>query len=282
MPVSPLTPQLRDQYVRRLNVERTAAPSVAGLRDLHRAHLDHVPFENLEIQLGRATTIDPAESATRIVNGRGGYCFHLNGAFAALLTSLGYNVTLIRAAVPDGTDTIVWGNHLALLVEIDGATWLTDVGFGDGFRDPLPLRPGVVEQPPFTYRLEDRDGQRWRFDHDKMSSVGGYDFDVTPTQLAEFEPQHTRLSTDPESGFVQKLVVQSRRPDHTLVLRGCVRTRIDGDGRTSREVTSADEWLGIMTGEFGLDLTSIGDDVLLKLWRRVRATHDEWVRAGRP
>src|SRR3954470_14173820 len=67
-----------------------AAPSAEGLFALHRAHAELVPYETLEIWLGRPTTVDPAESVRRILRGRGGYCFHVNGAFSELLMALGY------------------------------------------------------------------------------------------------------------------------------------------------------------------------------------------------
>src|SRR5689334_23266640 len=74
-------------YLRRLRLGHLEgrAPSVEGLHLLHRAHAELVPYENVEIWLGRPTTVDPAESVSRILRGRGGYCFHLNGAFSALL-----------------------------------------------------------------------------------------------------------------------------------------------------------------------------------------------------
>src|SRR5215831_4615258 len=82
-------------YLRRLRLPELAgaAPSAESLFALHRAHAELVPYETLEIWLGRPTTVDPVESVARILRGRGGYCFHLNGAFSALLTVLGYRVT---------------------------------------------------------------------------------------------------------------------------------------------------------------------------------------------
>lgn len=86
-----------DGYLAVLGVPRPQAPSAGALRALHRAHVERVPYENLDIHLGRPTGIDAAGCVDRIVRGRGGYCFHLNGAFAALLTALGYEVALHRA-----------------------------------------------------------------------------------------------------------------------------------------------------------------------------------------
>lgn len=281
MPVPPLPAELRNRFLRYLGVDgQLGPPSADGLRALHRAQLDLVPYENIEIQLGRPTTIDPAESVRRIISGRGGYCFHLNGSFGALLAALGYRVELTRGAVPDAGDGSGWGSHMVLLVRVDGDDWIADVGLGDGFRDPVPLAPAELPQPPFRYRLSSVGGPRWRFHHDERATISGFDLDVTPVGVAAFEGMHRRLSSAPESPFVQKLVVQSRRADHTLVLRGCVLTRTDEFGRRQRDVTAPADWFGVLSDEFGIRLDD--GDARDTLWRRSRSAHEVWDRAGRP
>ena len=74
-------------YLDRLGIADPGEPSVAGLRALHAAHVELVTYEAIKIQLGRPTTVDPYESAERIVARHpGGYCYHLNGAFSSLLS----------------------------------------------------------------------------------------------------------------------------------------------------------------------------------------------------
>ena len=111
-------------------------------------------FENLEIQRGRPTTVDYAESAERIVKrGRGGYCFHLNGAFGLLLEALGYEVSRRRGTVQPPPETAPGRhlNHLVVLVhglptsDHPEGTWWAEVGFGDGSIRPLALRAGVEQ-----------------------------------------------------------------------------------------------------------------------------------------
>jgi N-hydroxyarylamine O-acetyltransferase len=280
MRFSPFPDELRDRYLAHLGVpDATDAPSLGVLRLLHGAQLDRVPYENIEIQLGRRTTIDPIESGARIVTGRGGYCYHLNGAFGALLASLGYDVTLARGAVPDA-DGDRLGNHLVLLVDIDGERWIADVGLGDGFRDPIPLRPGSIYQKPFDYELIHVGGPRWRFRHDPRSTIDGFDFDVTPVDLSAFTAKHDHLSTSSESPFVRVFVMQSRRADHTVVLRGCVFTRTDASGQTSEDVIEADAWFGLLAAEFGVKLDDADDrDVLCN---RVSTAHHAWAAAAHP
>jgi N-hydroxyarylamine O-acetyltransferase len=234
----------------------------------------------VDLILGRPPSIHPAESAVRIITSRGGYCYHLNGAFGSLLTSLGFDVTPIRGAVPDATDESRLGNHLVLLVTIDDATWVADVGFGDGFRDPIALVPGLAHQPPFDYELVHQGGARWRFRHDLRSTIAGFDFDLTPVALPAFTTKHEHLSTSPDSPFVRVFVMQSHRHDHTVVVRGCVLTRTDDTGSVSRDVTDPHEWFDLLAAEF--DVKFDDADVRDALWRRVSSSHQAWIEAGRP
>ena len=81
-------------YLNRLGVE-AERPSAEALARLHRAHVERVPYETFWIHLAQGWGIDPAESTRRVATSRrGGYCYHLNGAFRTLLTALGYQVSV--------------------------------------------------------------------------------------------------------------------------------------------------------------------------------------------
>src|SRR5690242_7789113 len=120
-----------DGYLRRLGLQELAgaAPGAEGLRTLHRAHVERIPYENLDIWRGRPTPLDAAGSVNRVLQGRGGYCFHLNGAFALLLEALGYGVTRHVGGVQrrGGPAAGATGDHLALTVAGPGGSWLVDV-----------------------------------------------------------------------------------------------------------------------------------------------------------
>src|SRR3954463_7693768 len=87
-----VTKELRDAYLDRLGLD-AEPPSADALRRLHRRQVERVPYETLWIHAGERWGIDPVEAMTRIaLHGRGGYCYHLNGALGLLLRSLGYSV----------------------------------------------------------------------------------------------------------------------------------------------------------------------------------------------
>ena len=118
--VEPLPDDVALAYLELLELDlRPGAVDVIALGRLQRAHVERVPYETLDIVLGRPPDIDPQASARRILGGRSGYCYHLNGAFSALLAWLGVDVTRHLAGVhggrvsePPGPD----GNHLGVTV----------------------------------------------------------------------------------------------------------------------------------------------------------------------
>ncbi|MFD3726697.1 arylamine N-acetyltransferase [Streptomyces sp. NPDC058671] len=272
-----------DGYLTVLGVARPAAPTLRSLRALHRAQVERVAYENLDIHLGRPTGIGAAESVARIVRGRGGYCFHVNGAFGALLTALGYDVTLHRAGVqgtpgdPEGAT----GDHLALTVRLGGERWLVDAGLGDAVHEPLPLREGRYVQGPFSYGMAPSTAEPggWRFHHDPRGSFTAMDFAPDPVELSSFAAEHARLSTSPESGFVRVLTAQRRDAKGVDVLRGRVLRRVDARGTDERTIDSADEWYDVLTGVFRLDLTDVAASARADLWQRVHTSHQEWTAA---
>src|SRR5438128_6918545 len=147
-------------YLRRIGYTGPIVPTLETLREIHRAHLLAVPFENLDIPLGRQIVCDEDIFVCKIMERRrGGFCYEMNGAFAALLRSIGFKVTLLSARVSkkNGSDGPEF-DHLTLRVDL-GEPWLADVGFGDSFLEPLRLEVGVKqEQFGRSFRVLDYDG----------------------------------------------------------------------------------------------------------------------------
>lgn len=149
-----------ERYLDRMGARRPDVPDAAALRELHRRHVETVPFENLSVVLGEPVTLDEDALVDKIVRRRrGGFCYELNGAFAALLDALGYDVRLLGAAVfgDDGTLTPAF-DHLALLVELD-ERYLVDVGFGAHATHPLRRDwPEAQEDPAGSFLVVDAPG----------------------------------------------------------------------------------------------------------------------------
>jgi arylamine N-acetyltransferase len=274
--VEPLPAPLAGAYLRRLGVE--AGPPTSGLlRAVHRAQVERVPYENLDIFRGVPPGIDPVASARRIVAGGGGYCYHHNGALSALLARLGFDVSrhvgAVRGSVAADPD-VERGNHLTLTVELDGRRWFVDCGLGDLLHEPVPLRPGAFRQGPFRYELLDLGGGAWRLLHDPaQKSFCDMTFDLAPAGIDGFAENHRRLSTAPDSGFVTTFAAFRRMPDSVEGLRGLVRSSRGGAGLVERELTDAVTWFAALADDFGLSPAHMTDDERDAIWRRVATAH---------
>ncbi|MGN9837027.1 arylamine N-acetyltransferase family protein [Nonomuraea sp. H19] len=278
-------------YLRRIGLPHLlhAPTSAENLRELHVAHIETVPYEALEIWLGRPTTVDPVESAERIIRGRGGYCFHLNGAFSELAKALGYDVTRhVGGVQAHGGEPNVDANHLVLTVRglpsaaNPGGEWLVDLGLGDALHEPLPLVAGTYQQGPFQYVLRPSEiaPGGWRLDHDPSGSFQGMDFDPAPTDMSAFIDMHQHLTTSPTSGFVRVPSVLRRDAYGVDVLRGLRLSRV-GSGSGSVILDTARDFYAALADVFRLPLDDVSADEKDKLWRKVHDAHEAW-RAGDP
>ncbi|MFL6204349.1 MAG: arylamine N-acetyltransferase family protein [Acidimicrobiales bacterium] len=281
----------RDAYLRRLGLD-AEPPSADALIRLHRAQVERVPYETLWIHTGQRWGVGLDESVERIARRRrGGYCFHLNGAFSVLLEALGYRVARhvggVHGPVPATEDEMA--NHLVLTVtglpseECPDGTWYVDAGLGDALHEPVPLAVGPFEQPPYTMRLDRIPGEvgDWHLTHDPSGGFAGMAWRSSSTTMDAFAAKHEWLSTAPESGFVRVLTVQRRDAAGVDVLRGCVLQRI-GSGAAQADLTTGQELEDALTDLFGMDLADIEAATLAGLWDRMEREHERWVAAGRP
>jgi N-hydroxyarylamine O-acetyltransferase len=277
----PLTPVDVDELLAHVGLAGRPAPDAAGLRAVHRAYVGRVPYEDLAIQLGEVGPLDPRRIAARVLaGGRGGYCFEVNGLLAVLLEALGFGVERREARVGPRTGGGPV-NHLALVVRTaDGQPWLAEAGYGEGWVDPLPLRAGRHEQGPLHWTLAgpDDDGRWWVAQHG-WGSTEGMLVDGPTVGLDAFAPHHERLSTAPDSPFVQTLVVESPRPDHVRTLRARTLSA-RGPHRDERHtLATRAELASVLRDEFGIDPAVLGPDRLERLWTRACEQHDRWAAA---
>jgi N-hydroxyarylamine O-acetyltransferase len=253
-----------EAYLQRIRYGRTAAPvsdlpSVHLLRALHRAHLFTVPFENLDISRGREIVCDEARILYKIVNERrGGFCYELNGAFAALLRALGFRVTLLsgRVAREDGGDSPEF-DHLTLRVDVE-EPWLADVGFGECFLEPLRLESGVEqEQGGRIYRLTSRSVANGVFDLEVMADgkwKREYAFTLQPRELSDFAGMCRYHQTSPESHFTRQRIctMATRQGRITLSDRKLIETT--AGSRQETLLSGEEEWRGKLRELFGVVL----------------------------
>ena len=241
-----------DAYLRRIDHRGGREPTLATLRALHLAHVTHIPFENLDILLGRPIRIDLESLQAKLVAGRrGGYCFEQN----AVLGALGFEVTLLAARVRFGATRVLPRTHMVLKVRNEDADWLADVGFGAAGL-LLPLRfgePDTEQQFAWTYRLADEAGQWVLRSLREGEWTDLYALALEPQLPVDFEVANHYVSTHPQSRFVQTLTAQRITPEErrTLVNQDLSIERSTG---TERRTLSGDdaELLALLADAFGL------------------------------
>jgi N-hydroxyarylamine O-acetyltransferase len=259
-------------YLDRIAYTGPLAPDLATLRALHRAHLLAIPYENLDVQLGRRVTTDPADAYDKIVRRRrGGWCYEMNGLLGWALGQIGFPVTrMAGAANREITDDSVIGNHLVLLTQIDGQPWIADVGFGDGSLEPFPLAEWEGPVAGFPFRLSKLDQHWWRFHNHPHGGAKSFDFQVEAADPAVLAGRCDWLQSSPDSGFVLNLVAQRYRADTILQLRGRVLREVTPAGPSQRLLDSADELVACLKDDFTLDVPEVAG-----LWPKVVARHDQ-------
>lgn len=266
----PLTPAELAAYFTRIGHTGPLAPDLATLTALHAAHVLAIPFENLDVQFRHPPTRDPARIFDKLVfRRRGGWCYEQNGLFARVLVTLGFELIYLSAGVMrQERGDFFMGSHLALKVTGADGTWLADVGFGSSQLEPLAFAPGSWDQAPLAGEIRQTEDGYWRFAITKGPTLLTYDFHDVPADQAQLDTLCVWQGSDPQSIFVQNLVVQQRLPAGHTMLRGKVLTRTTAAGATMRELGSAAELVAVLRGEFGLDVPEAAG-----LWEQIEERH---------
>ena len=244
-----------DAYLARIGAGRPARVDADALRDLQLHHLDAVPFENLSIHLGEPVLLDEGALVEKLVHRRrGGFCYELNGAFAGLLSALGFTVTLLAARAHGRTG---WGppfDHLALRVDTS-EPWLADVGFGQFSRHPLRLGVRAEQQDPEgTFRIAE--GEHGDLDV-FLDGEPQYRVETRPRVLADFEPTCWWHQTSPRSHFTQSTVCSLPTDRGRVTLSGRTLIRTDGGERREHALATDAEVLAAYRTYFGIVLDRV-------------------------
>lgn len=245
-------------YLERIGASSPGAPNHETLRALHLAHRLAIPFENLDIQLGRPIKLDLESLQAKLVDARrGGYCFEQNTLFLHALRAFGFDAEPCEARVrPPGSDRITPRTHMVLRAHLEGADWLVDVGFGvAGPLEPVALAGGLQEQHGWTYRivregalqvLQLRDKEGWR---------DLYAFVPEPRYPIDFEVANWYTSTHPESRFVLTLTAQRSSREARHVLHNLTYTCSTPDSEESHEIGRG-ELVGFLAERFGIEVAA--------------------------
>jgi N-hydroxyarylamine O-acetyltransferase len=246
------------EYSKRLGYSGAAGPDLATLIGLHRAHIAAIPFENLDIQMGRTVQLDPdALQAKMVGQRRGGYCFEQNSLFMLALQSIGFAPQTREARVRQDTGGLMRPRtHMVLTVPCDGCEWLADVGFGgDGLLEPIALDGRPTEQAGVVYRVAAED--QVRVLQRRIAGGGGwedlYALMPDPVHPIDFEVGNWFTSTHPRSPFVLNLTAQRIVGDTRHTLRNLTYSMTRGTAVQVREITRQ-EVVPLLRDTFGLEV----------------------------
>ncbi len=247
-----------EKYLERIGYRGARDPSAETLRALQRAHLLAVPFENLSIHLGEPIVLaEDALSEKVIERRRGGFCYELNGLFAALLRELGFRVEMLSAGVFGGEEFGPDFDHMTLAVTLN-ERWLADVGFGDSFDEPLLLDDeGEQWRGGLAYRItQEADSRRVL---SRRSRDGAwqpqYRFSMEPRLFADYEEMCRFHQTSPRSHFTRNRVCTLLMPTGRVTLSEMrlISTAADG-ARDERELSTPEEYRSALREHFGMSL----------------------------
>ena len=251
-----------NDYLQRLNYAGSIAPTAETLRQLHLAHLQNVPFENLSIHSSEPIVLDDQALFEKIVSRRrGGFCYELNGLFASLLRALGFEVVKLSARVANAN--VEFGpdfDHMTLMVTAPDAPqtrWLADVGFGDCFNEPLLLDSRRAQQQGArAYRIEEaaEDHLVLMQREDEGEWTPQYRFTLAAHEYPDYEEMCHYHQTSPESHFTKARICTRLMQEGRLTLSAMrFITTINGV-REEQTLDSEDEYQRVLREQFGIEM----------------------------
>jgi N-hydroxyarylamine O-acetyltransferase len=243
-------------YLQRINYRGSLDPTAQTLRELQLAHLLAVPFENLSIHAKQPIILeDDALFEKIVVRRRGGFCYELNGLFAALLRGLGFKVDMLSAGVanPEGTFGPEF-DHMVLMVTLEDR-WLADVGFGDSFREPLLLEYDREQvEAERGYKIVSNNAHLILMQRESNSEwKNQYRFTLQPYGYADYVPMCQYHQTSPQSHFTRARICTRATPEGRITLSELrLITTLRNSQRQERTLRDGEEYDLVLREHFGI------------------------------
>ena len=248
-------------YLTRISYHGELIPSLEVLSALQEKHLLSVPFENLDIHLGRRIVLDADLVFHKIVTmRRGGFCYELNMLFHSLLRDVGFQAKLVSGRVYDRSRNACGEefDHMLMLVTIGERTWIVDVGFGDFAMHPLKFALNEPLRDVNGQFLIDRgDGKSFRvsrFSQTEKRYIPEYIFSTTERRVREFEEMCSYHQTSPASHFTQQRVCSIATTSGRITLTDETLIITAGGVRKESQVRGEEAFREALARYFGITL----------------------------
>ncbi len=246
-------------YLARIEWDGPREPTLVTLAGVLRAHMTHIPFENLDVLLGRGVRIDVDSVYAKLVTARrGGYCFEHGILLQSALTDLGFQPVAHTARVvlmrPRSEAALT---HMFLTVDLDNERWVLDPGFG-GLAPlvPVPLAAAVHDGRE-GHRMVDR-GNEWVLEAEiNRAWTPLWSSTLEPAEPVDFVMGNHFVSTFPMSPFVTTLILRAITSKGRVSVANRALTRRH-DGREEKQVIEdRAELRTILNDDFGFDLPEV-------------------------
>ena len=260
-----------DAYLARIGLGLLPETTADGLASVQRAHRLAIPFENLDVRLGRGISLDPEHVFEKLVHRRrGGYCFEQNQLFLRALTAIGFDTRPLLARVWLMADGVPPLTHTLNLVQIDGQHWIADAGFGGSYSPPMPLIDGAEAVAPdgAQFRLKTDPIHGWLLERkgDPKTTDGRtthddwqlqYSFTLGTVATIDLALSNHWTSTKADTRFTTLSVVSLILPSGFASLTDRHYTRRNGDQLVEAEIESATAYRLRLSFVFGIVLDDV-------------------------
>lgn len=249
-----------DAYFKRIKWKGATDPTLETLGALMQAHMASIPFENLDVLLGRPIELDLDSVQNKLVRAeRGGYCMEHGMLFGAVLEDLGFSPVrhsarvLMRRELFEAPRT-----HMFLSVRIAGQSFVVDPGFGSlGPPQPIALieSDGGAPQPGHWMA---RSGNRWIMrarSGDETLEV--WSSTLEPEVPVDFKMANHFTSTYPESPFVNNMMLRAVTLDGYIAVMNRKVNQWRGGECQSTVLADRQSLRSLLRENFGFDLAAV-------------------------
>lgn len=255
-----------DRCLRRIAYDSPVSIDLDSLKALQLAFLYRVPFENLDIHLGREITLSIDSIYNKLVEQqRGGFCYECNMLFYAMLKQLGFEVSYVSASMQTAIALDMDSDHMALSVHLDH-DYLVDVGNGQSCRQPLRIDGGDAEATDENIAYRIKDAERGKVMEYKLAGDAWkprFIFDTRARRVEDFTEMCHLQQVLPECHFTRHRLATIATADGRITLMDKELSITNRQGTVKQTIESEAQYLSVLQDHFQIALPGIPSTWLL-------------------
>lgn len=240
--------------------------NLEGLSLVMNAISASIPFENLDVHLGRKISLDRDSIETKLLkHNRGGYCYEINGLLYHLLKDWGLNPSLLGARTMLGYQGIRPITHMLLKLNLPEGAYLCDLGFtGLCPAEPLPLDTANENLQNYRLKTGDRPGYtlEGKDAHDTWISL--YSFEDRPLLEVDFLTANYYNNHSSDSICTQQVICAIQNEEKLIrLVQNTLKIR-SRDGEEKVSIEDAGHLKEVLAQYFGIRLKAWETEVIFQ------------------